>query len=184
MTTEDQSTLPKATSPLATALPKSTKDKVVSLVVDSAPLLKAIPLAHLADKFYTVPEVIAEIRDEQSREYLKRLPFEFQIKTPSEEALKAGELFVFIVQWHVLVLIPESALDFHSLFYSYRVCKEDRRLRRPFCRRHQSPRPDVHARGRGERHRPPADRAHQGKKSGLHMDQLLSDFSNMNILSS
>ncbi|RUS17018.1 Nin one binding Zn-ribbon like-domain-containing protein [Endogone sp. FLAS-F59071] len=103
MTTEDQSTLPKPASGPATALPKPANDKVVSLVVDSAPLLKAIPLAHLADKFYTVPEVIAEIRDERSREYLTRLPFEFQIKTPSEEALKA-------------VLIPESTLDVYSLF--------------------------------------------------------------------
>ncbi|KAM3578991.1 20S-pre-rRNA D-site endonuclease nob1 [Umbelopsis sp. WA50703] len=65
------------------------KDQIIALVIDSAPLLKGTPLRHLAERFCTIPEVVSEIRDKQSREYIKKLPFELELITPSEESIKA-----------------------------------------------------------------------------------------------
>ncbi|CAG8515646.1 8431_t:CDS:2 [Paraglomus occultum] len=62
--------------------------KVISLVLDSGPLIKSTPFRYLAQKFYTIPEVLNEIRDNKSREYVSQLPFELEIKNPSEHALK------------------------------------------------------------------------------------------------
>ncbi|CAG8609415.1 5965_t:CDS:2 [Ambispora gerdemannii] len=64
------------------------KNKVISLVLDSGSLIKGTPVRHLAEKFYTVPEVLAEIRDKESRDYLAQLPFELISLTPSDQALK------------------------------------------------------------------------------------------------
>lgn len=70
--------------------PAPEKDEIIALVIDSAPLLKGTPLRHLAQRFCTIPEVVGEIRDKQSREYIKNLPFELELITPSEDAMKAG----------------------------------------------------------------------------------------------
>ncbi|CAG8438264.1 581_t:CDS:2 [Ambispora leptoticha] len=64
------------------------KNEVISLVLDSGSLIKGTPVRHLAEKFYTVPEVLAEIRDKKSRDYLAQLPFELISLTPSDQALK------------------------------------------------------------------------------------------------
>ena len=57
------------------------------LVLDSAPLFNNSFPASLADKFYTVPAVIEEIRDESSRARLAQLPFKLETKNPSPEAM-------------------------------------------------------------------------------------------------
>lgn len=57
------------------------------LVLDSAPLLTGSLPASLSEKFYTVPAVIEEIRDEASRARLSQLPFKLETRTPSAEAL-------------------------------------------------------------------------------------------------
>lgn len=57
------------------------------LVLDSAPLLTSDLPTSLADKFYTVPAVIEEIRDEASRNRLSQLPFKLETRNPSPEAL-------------------------------------------------------------------------------------------------
>lgn len=60
------------------------------LVLDAGPLFSAVNTlpATVSESFYTVPEVIAEVKDETSREGLSRLPYEVKIKSPSAEALK------------------------------------------------------------------------------------------------
>jgi RNA-binding protein NOB1 len=68
---------------------KNNRDTVVSLVLDSAPLIKRVNLFPMAQKFYTIPEVIAEIRDKQAREQLENSLVDIQVKVPSEEALNA-----------------------------------------------------------------------------------------------
>ncbi|KAG9288304.1 hypothetical protein G9A89_021335 [Geosiphon pyriformis] len=67
---------------------KKNVDKLISLVLDSAPLIKETPVRHLAEKFYTVPEVLAEIRDKKSRDYLAQLPFDLVTVIPSDDSLK------------------------------------------------------------------------------------------------
>ncbi|KAG4096431.1 hypothetical protein H8356DRAFT_1043027 [Neocallimastix lanati (nom. inval.)] len=72
-----------------TVVSNKNKDIVVSLVLDSAPLIKRVNLFNMAQKFYTIPEVIAEIRDKQAREQLENSLVDIQVKVPSEEALNA-----------------------------------------------------------------------------------------------
>jgi rRNA maturation endonuclease Nob1 len=59
------------------------------LVVDSGPLIKSLPeLANISQNLITVPEVIAEIKDESSRKAIEGL--ELQVRTPSEKCMKQG----------------------------------------------------------------------------------------------
>ncbi|CAG8535726.1 9740_t:CDS:2 [Funneliformis mosseae] len=66
--------------------------KVECLVVDSGPLIKGTSIRSFAEKLYTVPEVISEIRDKRSRDFLNQISFDIQVKVPSDEALKEGSL--------------------------------------------------------------------------------------------
>ncbi|KAI9209857.1 Nin one binding Zn-ribbon like-domain-containing protein [Polychytrium aggregatum] len=63
-------------------------DRVDTLVVDAAPLIKGNRLEHLASNFVTIPEVLGEIRDRQARSAMATLPFELKVRAPSEEAMK------------------------------------------------------------------------------------------------
>ena len=61
--------------------------KIETLIVDSAPIIKsALQLENLSTKIITVPEVIAEIKDMETRRLLETLAI--QTQTPSEEAMK------------------------------------------------------------------------------------------------
>lgn len=60
-------------------------------VIDANVIINGIDVSSFATTAVTVPEVLAEIRDERSRAFLKQLPFGIETKEPSEESLKAGE---------------------------------------------------------------------------------------------
>ena len=62
------------------------------LVVDSGPLIKGVRLERIeAEHYVTVPEVMLEIRDKQTRQLMNTLPVELETREPSEEAILAGE---------------------------------------------------------------------------------------------
>uniref|UniRef100_K3X822 C3H1-type domain-containing protein n=1 Tax=Globisporangium ultimum (strain ATCC 200006 / CBS 805.95 / DAOM BR144) TaxID=431595 RepID=K3X822_GLOUD len=63
--------------------------KVLHLVVDSGAIIKGTDLSALAENFWTVPDVVDEIRDKRSRSALERLPFTLQTREPSSEAMSA-----------------------------------------------------------------------------------------------
>jgi rRNA maturation endonuclease Nob1 len=44
----------------------------------------------LSQKYVTIPEVFDEIKDEQSRHRLQHLPYELEVREPSDMALAAG----------------------------------------------------------------------------------------------
>lgn len=67
--------------------------KTRKLILDTAPLLKRTPVRDMAEEFFTVPEVIAEIRDSSAREYLSQLPFNLVVRQPSPEAIRAVAAF-------------------------------------------------------------------------------------------
>ncbi|KAI9914194.1 hypothetical protein PsorP6_005907 [Peronosclerospora sorghi] len=67
----------------------NTGKKVLHLVVDSGAIIKGTNLALLAENFWTVPDVLDEIRDKTSRAMLERLPFTLQTREPSVDAMKA-----------------------------------------------------------------------------------------------
>ncbi|CEG47875.1 rna-binding protein nob1 [Plasmopara halstedii] len=76
----------------APAAPKSspaTTKKVLHLVIDSGAIIKGTNLVILAENFWTVPDVLDEIRDKKSRAFLERLPFTLQTREPSAAAMKA-----------------------------------------------------------------------------------------------
>mgnify|MGYP005844980825 CR=1 FL=1 len=90
-------TLAPADPPEATARPDydpSTIDsnKYRTLVIDSGPIIKLTGVSSLrqrADTFYTVPAVIAEIRDARARQHLQQLPFEIKTREPSPASIHA-----------------------------------------------------------------------------------------------
>ena len=62
--------------------------KFQHLVVDSGPLIQNSFSVNLAENFYTIPEVIGEIRDADTRERLAKLPFELKLKNPTTKSLQ------------------------------------------------------------------------------------------------
>jgi rRNA maturation endonuclease Nob1 len=59
------------------------------LVLDSGAIIHGVStdFHSKAEQFWTIPEVIEEIRDRKSREALEKLPFELRLKEPSEDAM-------------------------------------------------------------------------------------------------
>lgn len=54
-------------------------------------LLLLIFVVVVPQNFWTVPEVVSEIRDKKARHHLESLPFELKLREPSDEAMKFGE---------------------------------------------------------------------------------------------
>jgi len=69
-------------------MPKTTSVEV--LVADSGPLLRGVPLETWSSQVVTVKGVVSEVRDERTRRRLQVLPYELQVKEPSQEALHFG----------------------------------------------------------------------------------------------
>lgn len=67
----------------------ATQKKVLHLVIDSGAIIKGTNLSALAENFWTVPDVLAEIRDKRARNSLERLPFTLQTREPSADAMTA-----------------------------------------------------------------------------------------------
>ncbi|KAG0285447.1 Nin1 binding protein [Linnemannia gamsii] len=82
-----------SSNPFMTA--DETHDRAISLVLDTSPFLRggASKLRALADKFYTIPEVLNEIRDKQARKDLDMLPFDIQVINPNESSVRAVAAF-------------------------------------------------------------------------------------------
>ena len=68
---------------------EATAPTLEHLVVDAGPIIKGERLEKLATNFWTVPEVIAEIRDSKSRERLQNLPYELKTLEPDAKSMKA-----------------------------------------------------------------------------------------------
>ncbi|EGD78973.1 hypothetical protein PTSG_01946 [Salpingoeca rosetta] len=85
------------------------------LVADTAAFIKNAPLYRLAERVVTVPEVLAEIRDEEARRRLKMLPFELEVRNPSPAAIAAMSSFAKKTG----DLRALSATDLHVLALAY-----------------------------------------------------------------
>jgi len=64
------------------------KSKYDILVVDSAAFIKCVRLETLAEEFFTITDVLNEVRDQQARNFMKAFPFEIKTRDPSPEALQ------------------------------------------------------------------------------------------------
>ncbi|CAG8670229.1 10815_t:CDS:2 [Racocetra fulgida] len=74
------------------------------LVVDSGPLIKGVDVRHLAEKIYTVPEVLLEIRDKHSRDFLTQISFDIETIRPDSEALNEDYASLSAIDLRVLAL--------------------------------------------------------------------------------
>ena len=57
------------------------------LIVDTGSIIKGLKLEKFGNDFYTVAEVLNEIKDSKSKHILSMLPFELKIREPSLESL-------------------------------------------------------------------------------------------------
>merc|ERR1711970_623027 len=65
-------------------------DKMIEhLVVDSGGFLKNCPIQEMCKNAYTIPGVISEIRDKQTRDRLKVLPYDLKFRDPSAKSISA-----------------------------------------------------------------------------------------------
>lgn len=63
---------------------------VKRLVLDTAPFIKGTNLRGLAEEYYTLPEVLAEIRDATSREmFAAQYGIDLKVRQPTPESIKA-----------------------------------------------------------------------------------------------
>ena len=65
------------------------------LVLDAGPLLSLSPLRGLAGAFYTVPQVLAELKDKRARDHFEQLGLisgvRVEIKSPDAASIAHGE---------------------------------------------------------------------------------------------
>ncbi|CAG5088115.1 Oidioi.mRNA.OKI2018_I69.PAR.g11735.t1.cds [Oikopleura dioica] len=94
--------------------------RIGHLVVDSGGFIKNAPIERLCANAYTIPEVVAEIRDKQTKARLKILPYELKFRDPSQEAInkvsEAAKLSGDIASL--------SAVDIKVLALTYQLSKE------------------------------------------------------------
>ncbi|OQV23509.1 putative 20S-pre-rRNA D-site endonuclease nob1 [Hypsibius exemplaris] len=62
--------------------------KVEHLVVDAGGFIRNVAIQNLGEKIYTLPEVVAEIRDRATKERLAVLPYELIFREPPPELIK------------------------------------------------------------------------------------------------
>ncbi|KAL3143962.1 hypothetical protein ABBQ32_003774 [Trebouxia sp. C0010 RCD-2024] len=58
-------------------------------VVDTNAVISGVQLHRIADTAVTIPEVLSEVRDKNTRQALANLPFALECKEPTEESVKA-----------------------------------------------------------------------------------------------
>ena len=59
-------------------------------VLDANAIIGGLSVQRALDRLVTIPEVLQEVRDKQSREALAALPFTVELAEPSDESLHAG----------------------------------------------------------------------------------------------
>ena len=90
--------------------------KAKCLVIDSGPMLKsAYDLHMLATEFFTVPEVLKELKDKATRDTLERLPYSITLKTPSEESIKFSIIYQICLNINLVVDFSKKSGDYASL---------------------------------------------------------------------
>eukprot|EP00798_Chlamydomonas_sp_ICE-L_P002831 gene2831-17779_t len=79
----------KADAPLPTLDDKDDtgNEKERILVVDANAIISGIPLDRVGDRFFTIADVLHEIRDKKSRTYLSTLPYGIQTQEPTEDSV-------------------------------------------------------------------------------------------------
>ena len=77
---------------------------ITHLILDSGPIIKQTPLTGTSEFYYTIPEVLKEIKDENSKLYLESLPFTILTKQPSKEAMNKSNRMNYEMILNFIVL--------------------------------------------------------------------------------
>ena len=99
-------------------------------VIDANAIINGIRFEQMAGTIVTIPEVLEEIRDKQSRQFLATLPFGVEGREPSDESVKAGESAEHAAQTLPVGSSPRS-LTCICPMRSAPLCPRDWRLARP-----------------------------------------------------
>lgn len=114
-----------------------TKPFCKSLVLDAGPLLSLSPLRGISETYYTVPQVLAELKDKNAKEHLERLGLNFgikiEVKNPDPASMVSG------------MYIYRCCAIFQFMMSSHPVGEENWRLRCPFTSRSICAGFDTHA---------------------------------------
>lgn len=84
------------TQPKAAAAARSSSDGLSAraglklLVVDTNAIIDGVKLEGIADRAVTIQEVLDEIKDKQSRQFLASLPYQLEVDEPTEDSIQAG----------------------------------------------------------------------------------------------
>jgi len=90
------------------------------LVIDSGGFIKNAPIREICSNAYTIPEVVAEIKDKETRKRLKMLPYELHFKDPNVQAIqKVSQAAKESGDFSSL-----SAVDLKVLALTYQLSKE------------------------------------------------------------
>lgn len=110
-----------SSTPLATS--SSAKTPVKNLILDAGPLLSLLPLRGTAQKFYTVPLVLNELRDKRAREHWERLKLvegtEVVVREPG--ALALSKVIAFAKQTGDFAVLSTPDLHILALTYALEV---------------------------------------------------------------
>ncbi len=111
----------------------NSKPACKNLVLDAGPLLSLSPLRGLAEAFYTVPQVLDELKDKRAREHFEKLGLSagvrIQVQSPDSASLAHGTSSRMSLH---------TFLRLRSVSPSYSIREEDGRLlcaidRRSLC---------------------------------------------------
>ena len=86
----------------SSAAPSGPQPACKHLVLDAGPLLSLAPLRGLAQTYYTVPQVLDELKDKRAREHFEQLALtagvNVKVMSPDAAALAHGTLFTGAMQ--------------------------------------------------------------------------------------
>jgi PIN domain of ribonuclease len=104
------------------AVTQAQPPRCTNLVLDAGPLLSLSPLRGLAKTYLTVPQVLAELKDNRAREHFERLGLisgvNIEIKSPDAASLAYG------------VFDPQPVCYLLNSGFSHPMGQENWRLRR------------------------------------------------------
>lgn len=79
----------KKSSVALTAMPVIAGISNRKLVLDTAPFINRIQFAQYGNEYYTIPEVLKEVRDGKARAFMESLPITIKTREPSPESYNA-----------------------------------------------------------------------------------------------
>ena len=77
-------------------------------VIDTNAIIDGTQLQTYGEQLATIPEVLKEVRDQKTRDFLERFPFQLQSMEPSPMSLRAGMVSLRACKLHRVSLCCES----------------------------------------------------------------------------